>query len=187
MIRLPASAGLLPAAMVALSCATAPAARVVPEPPEPPVPVLVGTVSRAELEAALPDWVGAQIEARPDVEAAAAMAAAGDGARVTVYLGTWCSDSRRELSRFWRAIDEAGGELAFELDYVGVDRKKEQPADRLEGLGLEYVPTFVVEIGGGEVGRIVEESPGGIEHDLAALLRGETSGLVTAKEELLRP
>ena len=106
---------------------------------------------------------------------------------MTVYLGTWCSDSRRELSRFWRAIDEAGGEVAFELAYVGVSRDKDEPAEALAGLGLEYVPTFVVEIDGVEVGRIVEESPNGIEHDLAALLRGETSGLVTAKQELLQP
>ena len=86
-----------------------------------------------------------------------------------------------------RAIDEAGGEVAFELAYVGVNRDKDEPAARLDGLGLEYVPTFVVEIEGAEAGRIVEESPNGIEHDLTALLRGEVTGLVTAKEELLRP
>ena len=188
MIRAVGIAGPLPAAIVALSCAAGPPAGVdlAPGDAEPPEPVLVGEVNREEIEAALPDWIGAQVEARPDLEAAAAMASAGDGARVTVYLGTWCSDSRRELARLWRAMDEAGGEVAFEIAYVGVDRAKEEPADRLAGLGLEYVPTFVVEIGGAETGRIVEESPNGIERDLGALLRGEVSGLVTAKEELLR-
>ncbi len=184
MIRAAGIAGLLPAAIVVLSCASAPTARVDVEPSEP---VLVGPLSRAEIEAAVPDWIGAQVEARPDLEGAAEMAAAGAEAQVTVYLGTWCSDSRRELSRFWRAIDEAGGEVAFELAYVGVNRDKDEPADRLDGLGLEYVPTFVVELDGDEAGRIVEESPNGIEHDLTALLRGELSGLLTAKEELLRP
>lgn len=154
---------------------------------EPAAPELVGTLSRAEIETAVPDWIGAQIEARPDVDQAAEMAAAGAEASVTVFLGTWCSDSRRELSRFWRAIDDAGGDVAFELAYVGVNRDKNEPADRLEGLDLEYVPTFVVEIGGVEAGRIVETSPNGIERDLADLLRGEVTGLVTAKEELLRP
>ena len=188
MIRAAGIASLLPAAIVALSCAASPPARVdlAPADAEPPEPVLVGAVSRAEIEAALPDWIGAQVEARPDPAAAVAMASAGAGARVTVYLGTWCSDSRRELARLWRAMDEAGGEVDFELIYVGVDRDKEEPADRLTGVGLEYVPTFVVEIGGAEAGRIVEESPGGIEHDLGALLRGEVSGLVTAREDLPR-
>jgi alkanesulfonate monooxygenase SsuD/methylene tetrahydromethanopterin reductase-like flavin-dependent oxidoreductase (luciferase family) len=169
----------------ALSCATAPA---VPPAAEETGPEVVGLLSRAEIETAVPDWIGAQIEARPDVEQAAEMAGAGSlETRVTVYLGTWCSDSRRELSRFWRAIDEAGGEVAFELAYVGVNRDKDEPADRLAGLGLQYVPTFVVEIGGTETGRIVEQSPNGIEHDLAALLQGRATGLITAKEELLRP
>jgi len=185
MIRVTGITGLLPVAVMALSCATARGVSVDAEKTEPE---LVGSLSRAEIEAAVPDWIGAQIEARPDVDRAVEMAAAGAAeARVTVYLGTWCSDSGRELSRFWRAIDEAGGEVAFELAYVGVNRDMDEPADRLSGLGLQYVPTFVVEIGGAEVGRIVEESPNGIEHDLAALLRGEVTGLVTAKEELLRP
>jgi len=185
MIRVAFIAGLVPVAVMVLSCATA---RVVPLDAGQAEPELVGPLSRAEIEAAVPEWIGAQIEARPDLDQAVEMAAAGAAAaRVTVYLGTWCSDSGRELSRLWRAIDEAGGEVAFELAYVGVNRDMDEPADRLLGLGLRYVPTFVVEIGGAETGRIVEESPNGIEHDLAALLRGEVTGLVTAKEELLRP
>ena len=186
MVRDRRLAALLPAALLLASCAAAPG--ILDEAEDPPEPELVGPLSRAEIEAALPDWIGAQIEATPDSEQAATMAAAGgSGSRVTVYLGTWCSDSRRELARFWRAIDDAGGEVAFELAYVGVNRDKDEPADRLQGIGLEYVPTFVVEIDGAEAGRIVEESPNGIEHDLAALLRGEATGLITTKEELLRP
>jgi hypothetical protein len=177
-------AALLPLAPLALSCVTVSGVAV---DAEENGPELVGQLSRSEIEAAMPDWVGAQIEARPDVDQAITMAVAGSAeSRVTVYLGTWCSDSRRELSRFWRAVDEAGGEVAFELAYVGVNRDMDQPAEHLEGLGLQYVPTFVVAVGGSETGRIVEESPNGIEYDLAALLRGEASGLVTAREELLR-
>ena len=184
MVRCARITGLLPAAVLALSCATT---SVVVD-SEQTEPELVGPLSRTDIETAVPDWIDAQIEARPDVDQAIAMAAAGSPeSRVTVYLGTWCSDSRRELSRFWRAVDDAGGEVAFALGYVGVNRDKDRPAEHLDGLGLEYVPTFVVEVGGTETGRIVEESPNGIEHDLAALLRGEVTGLVTAKEELLSP
>ena len=84
-------------------------------------------------------------------------------------------------------VDEAGGEVAFDLAYVGVNRDKDQPSELLDGLGLEYVPTFVVEVDGVEIGRVVEESPNGIEQDLLTLLRGEVTGLITAKEELLEP
>ncbi len=148
-------------------------------------PELLGPLSREQIEAAVPDWVAAEVEASPDGEQALALAAAGlPGSRVTVYLGTWCSDSRRELARFWRALDEAGGEASFELAYVGVDRDKRRPRELLAGVGLLYVPTFVVELAGVEVGRVIEESPNGIEFDLAALLAGEAAGVVTAREEL---
>ena len=156
-------------------------------PAAPEVPVLVGDVTREQVEEAVPAWVEAEVAAEPDREAALALAAVPPGATVTVYLGTWCSDSRRELSRFWRSLDEAGGSVPFELTYVGVDRAKQEPADRVAPAGIRYVPTFIVTRDGREVGRIVEEAPHGIEHDLLALLTGEATGLLTTKEELLTP
>jgi thiol-disulfide isomerase/thioredoxin len=149
-------------------------------------PVLVGTVTREQVEEAMPDWVQAEVEAAPDPAAVEALAAAPAGAEVTVYLGTWCGDSKRELARFWRAVDQAGGAVPFRVAYVGVDRDKKEPADLLAGIGLEYVPTFVVRRDGREVGRIVEESPHGVERDLLALVDGSAQGLVTAKQELLQ-
>ncbi|HEX2254935.1 MAG TPA: hypothetical protein VHQ65_16845 [Thermoanaerobaculia bacterium] len=156
--------------------------------------VLVGEVTRQELEAHQPDWVAALVEAQadpttaPDAEAAMALAAVEPGAEVTVYLGTWCSDSKRELARLWGAFDSAGIEpgsgAPFDLRYVAVDRDKRQPAALLAGADLQYVPTFVVRRGGEEVGRIVEVAPTGIEHDLLALLTGETSGVVSGRDDL---
>jgi hypothetical protein len=158
-----------------------------PEVEEGPPP-LVGLVSREEVEAHGPGWVEAEIEASPDPGAAGALLGVEPGAEVVVYLGTWCDDSRRELARLWRAFDEAGigyaAEPPFDLRYVAVDRDKEQPAALLEGVGLDFVPTFVVRRGGEEVGRVVEVSPNGIEHDLLALLRGEASGVVSGRDDL---
>lgn len=147
-------------------------------------PALTGPVTRDEVERAVPEWVQAEIEAEVETAAALRLANVAPGAEVTVFLGTWCSDSKRELSHLWRALDEAGGLVSFELDYIGVDRDKEQPAELIEGSGLAYVPTFIVRRGGEEVGRIVEEAPGGIVHDLTALLTGETSGVVSARDDL---
>ncbi len=152
--------------------------------PFPDAPELVGPLTREEIEAAVPDWVEAEILADPDREAALALGSARPGAEVTVFLGTWCSDSRRELSRFWRALDEVGGLAPFSLRYVGVDRDKAEPAALLEGIGLLYVPTFIVRRDGLELGRIVEESPNGVERDLLALLGGEAEGLISAREDL---
>ena len=141
--------------------------------------VLVGNLSRDEIEAALPDWVAAQIEAEPNAEAAAALAAALPGAEVTIYLGTWCSDSRRELARLWRALDAVGEVSPSELRYIGVDRDKIEPVEWVGEEEIYLVPTMIVRRRGEEIGRIVETSPNGIERDLASLLAGEAAGLIT--------
>lgn len=147
-------------------------------------PVLTGEVTREQIEEAVPDWVGSTVDAEIDEEAATALAAVDPGAHVTVFLGTWCSDSRREVARLWRALDQVGGLVPFEVEYVAVDRAKSAPADLVAGQDLRYVPTFVVEREGEEVGRVVESAPGGIESDLLALLTGEASGTVSGRDDL---
>ena len=148
-------------------------------------PELLGPLAREEIEAAAPDWVEAEMLAQPDLETALLLESAFDGAEVIVFLGTWCSDSRRELPRLWRALDDIGADHPDQIHYIGVDRDKQEPSELLAGHELLYVPTFIVRRDGREVGRIVEVSPDGIERDLLALLSGTKQGLVTGKEELL--
>jgi thiol-disulfide isomerase/thioredoxin len=147
-------------------------------------PVLVGPVTREAIEEAMPAWVQAQVEAELDAEAARGLASVEPGAELTVYLGTWCGDSRREVPRFWRALDESGGMVPFEVRYVGVDREKKEPAEAVISDDVRYVPTFIVRRGGQEVGRIVEESPNGLETDLLALFRGEARGVISTRDDL---
>lgn len=158
--------------------------------------VLVGSVSRQQVEAAVPEWMLTEVEAKPDARAVAALAAlatsapgtpGAPGAEVTVFLGTWCSDSRREVSRLWRVLDDlggAGGEPPFTLHYVAVDEAKQQPASSISEAGVKYVPTFIVRRQGRELGRIIERSPHGIEIDLLALLDGSTHGVVSASPKV---
>jgi len=182
---------LLSVAMVltSLACATAgPAgsAKAAGEKPETGEAVLTGPVTREKLEAAAPDWVQAQLESQPDAETARALASVEPGAEVTVFLGTWCGDSRREVPRLWKALDETGGAVPFEVHYVGVDREKKEPAS-VAGNGVLFLPTFIVRRRGREVGRIVETSPNGIEKDLLALLTGKAQGVLATREDLTSP
>lgn len=146
---------------------------------------LVGTPTREEVEAAEPEWVAAEVAAEIDARAAQALSRVEPGAEVVVYFGTWCSDSKRELARFWRALDETGSAVPFPIRYVAVSRSKEEPAAEVAGADLLFVPTFVVRRDGAEVGRIVEQAPTGIEVDLLALLRGEASGVLTGSQPQL--
>lgn len=146
--------------------------------------VLVGDVTREQIEEAVPDWAQAEAESSPDPEACRALAAVDPGADVTVFLGTWCGDSRREVPRLWKALDLAGPAVPFEIHYIGVDRDKKEPAGRQAGDDIRYVPTFIVSRNGQEIGRIVEHSPSGIEKDLLALLTGQARGLITSRTDL---
>ena len=146
--------------------------------------VPVGPVTREQIEAAAPQWVQIQVEAKIDSEVARALASVEPGAEVTVFLGTWCGDSGREVPRLWRALDESGTALPFQVRYVAVSEDKKEPAAAVAGNDIRYVPTFIVHRKGVELGRIVEESPNGIEKDLLALLTGREKGLITTRDDL---
>lgn len=148
---------------------------------------LVGPATREQIEGAAPEWVQAEVEAQPDAGKAKALAEVAPGAEVTIFLGTWCGDSRREVPRFWRALDLAGGAVPFKISYVTVDRHKKEPAGPVTESGVQFLPTFIVRRDGREVGRIVETSPHGIENDLLALLTGKASGVVATRQHLPLP
>lgn len=141
--------------------------------------VLVGLVNKQQIFEADARWEPAYSSAVIDPEAARALAAAPVGARVDVFLGTWCGDSVREVGRFLRYLDSMGS-APFEVRLIAVDRTKSAPGFS-EGVGLRYVPTFVVVRGGREVGRIIESPPNEIGRDLAALLSGAASGELSGR------
>lgn len=147
--------------------------------------ILTGVVTRQQIEAAAPAWTSLAAQSQIDAKAAHELTEVAPGAEVTIYFGTWCSDSRREVSRFWHALDAAGAGVPFTVRYVAVDRSKEVPEELAAKADLQYVPTFVVERGGREVGRVVETAVSGIEGDLLALLTGGATGVLSASEPQL--
>lgn len=170
--------------------AAAPAASAAPATPAEPAeeePVVVGQTTREQILATVPDWAQAEAESSPDAAAAQALGTVEPGAEIDVYLGTWCGDSRREVPRFWRALDLAGPAVPFEVHYIGVDRQKKEPSAPVTNNEILYVPTFIVRRNGQEVGRIVEDAPAGIEKDLLSLLTGQRKGLISTRSELQSP
>lgn len=140
---------------------------------------LVGRVSRKMIEEQEEAWKAAIEQASPDAEAAKALADVEPGANVTVYFGAWCEDCRRELPRFFKALDTAG-DVPFTYELVGVDKYFQADEVSPVPLDLPAIPAFVVDRDGQIVGSVVEKAPNGIERDLLSLLRGEKSGVVSA-------
>jgi thiol-disulfide isomerase/thioredoxin len=90
-----------------------------------------------------------------------------------VFIGTWCSDSQRELPRFYKIADFLNLK-ENRLEVIGLDnhtdRYKQSPQHQEEGWNIEYVPTFVVLKDGKEIGRIVEMPEVSLEKDLKKIL-----------------
>jgi thiol-disulfide isomerase/thioredoxin len=94
---------------------------------------------------------------------------ANAGVNVVVFLGTWCSDSRREVPHFLKIMDQAGVP-ASRLTLYALDREKKCPDGSASRYAIERVPTFVFEKGGEEVGRIVESPKTTLEGDVLRIL-----------------
>jgi hypothetical protein len=173
-------------AIVLAGCAatttTAPASTTPIDTHHGPMGEIVGPTSQEEIEAELPAWRTAREASTIDSDAAARLASVPAGATVTVFLGTWCGDSRREVSRLFVAL-AAAGELPFAIAFIGVDRSKQAPG-YTESADLRYVPTIVVARDGVEVGRIIESAPLGVERALLELLDGTRSGVISGRTDL---
>lgn len=140
-----------------------------PTPPSQAAEVLIGSVSRNDILAIAPEWQAQYDGYAPAAEDLAALPPISRGARLEVYFGSWCSDSRVGVPHLLKILDGAR-DAHFKVRFYAVDRSKKEPAGLLEGVGLERVPTIVLSIEGHEVGRIVETPRTTLEHDLALLL-----------------
>ncbi len=89
--------------------------------------------------------------------------------KVTIVLGTWCDDSRREVPRFFKILDY-NKITPGEVEIICVDRKKNSEG-LTEHLDVTYVPVFIFYINGAEIGRITETPLETIENDMFNLLR----------------
>lgn len=129
-------------------------------------PPLVGDLQRSQLTESFLHTYPEEPIGEPFIEM---IRQARPGVRVLVFMGTWCSDSKREVPRFLRIADGSGMTSA-DFDLYGLDRKKKSPGG-LEGkYSIERVPTFIFLRGGKEIGRIVETPRTTLEGDILSIL-----------------
>ena len=88
---------------------------------------------------------------------------------IVVVLGTWCSDSQREIPRLLKILDF----IQFpreNLKLICVDRSKNAEGTEVENLDIQLVPTIIFYNGGTELGRIIEAPEVSLESDIAKIL-----------------
>lgn len=93
-----------------------------------------------------------------------------------VFFGSWCGDSKREVPRFLKIMDQLKVPVE-RVELIAVDKGeqyKQSPGGEEKGESIFRVPVFILLKGGKEVGRIVEYPVSSIERDLLAILKGQS-------------
>jgi thiol-disulfide isomerase/thioredoxin len=92
---------------------------------------------------------------------------------ILTFMGTWCSDSQREVPHLYKILDAVHFKRK-KMTVIAVDnhpdRRKTSPGGEEKGWNIEYVPTFIVLKNGREIGRIVESPMETLEKDLVQIL-----------------
>ena len=91
---------------------------------------------------------------------------------ITLFMGTWCGDSKRGVPRFYKILEETGFDQSY-FELVTVGRNKKTPDNLQERFDLLRVPTFIFLKDGKEVGRYVERPRETMEKDILKIITGE--------------
>ncbi len=144
------------------------------EPPPPP-PVLLGRVGWDDL-AVLPGWREEYEAYQPDQGEVERLRQAMGAYRIVTVLGSWCSDSQREVPRLVKVLRETDNP-GFSSELWAVDRSRRVadrafPAGLLPGRTAARVPTVLVldAATGVELGRVVETAQAPLEELLVEMI-----------------
>ena len=93
--------------------------------------------------------------------------------QITLFMGTWCGDSKMEVPRFYKIL-EACNFPENQLTVIALSRKpymyKQSPNHYEAGLNIHRVPTFIFYKNKKEVNRIVEHPVETLESDILNII-----------------
>lgn len=97
---------------------------------------------------------------------------AKDSIYILAFGGTWCSDTKFLLPKFY-ALAEAAGLAENRITLLGVDRAKTTVYGLEKAFNVTHVPTFIVLKDGKEIGRVVEYGKYGmVDKELGEIVNG---------------
>src|SRR5258708_16511766 len=141
-------------------------------------PQLLGKCSRARLEQAPYDswFVKNYSDYTVDSSTADSRRSRLAGKKVSLFMGTWCGDSQREIPRIFKILDYCGINSSLVQLVMVSDADstyKQSPGHEERGLNIFRVPDLILLDKGKEIGRIVESPVQSLEKDLLTLTAGE--------------
>lgn len=94
---------------------------------------------------------------------------------IKIVMGTWCGDSRTEVPHFYKILNEINYPNE-KVTLINVNRDKQGLENEVEGLDINFVPTFIFYKAGEEIGRIIEMPYETLEKDMIELVSASLPG-----------
>lgn len=134
-------------------------------------PMLIGVCERSDFsDSSFAEWWNEEYEYYAvDTVSLSHIKSKTDNIKIKIVMGTWCSDSRREVPHLFKIFDY----LNFpskNYEIIAVDRKKNSLTD-ISNLKIELVPTIIIYENEIEKGRIIETPKETLEMDIEQILK----------------
>ncbi len=130
---------------------------------------IVGPITQEDILQNVPDWQEVVSSYFPRQEILENLKSIDYEVKIEVFLGTWCPDSKRNVSAYFKIMDLVDN-LLLQTSYFGVPRNKESREPYIQGKNIVRIPTFIVFVGDTEKGRIIENPVKSVEEDLWDIL-----------------
>ncbi len=91
--------------------------------------------------------------------------------KIKVFMGSWCSDSKRELPPFFKML----AAMDFDQDHLemfAMSEEKTTPSNFEKGLEIYKIPTIIFFKNGEEINRFVELPVTTLESDIQKIITG---------------
>lgn len=136
--------------------------------------ILLGPINRNGLQKdEFKAWYDAGYkEYQPDAAVIDALKLLIKDVDITIFMGTWCEDSHRDIPDFFRILDALKYDES-RITMFAVDEEKFEPQNEIETYNIIQVPTFIFYKDGKEINRIVEYSIRTLEQDMLDILSGK--------------
>lgn len=136
--------------------------------------MLIGKADRTGLQRSeFNDWFGPGYrDYVPNQEVIEKLKPLLKNVEITLFMGTWCEDSHRDVPHLYKILDELNYDESKLLVYA-VSEEKITPEGYEDGKNIIQVPTIIFYKDGKELGRIVEYSIYTVERDMLDILSGK--------------
>ncbi len=140
------------------------------------IDMLYGEITVDDLFKEFPDWKESYKQYKPNKSVLDSIPMISGEIGVEIFLGTWCDDSRREVPRFLKIVDESQFILPDNIKIWAVDQNKKLGTGRTQKKNITRVATFIFLKNDEEIGRIIESPQSGrLEEDIRAIVNGNGS------------